>query len=258
MKVVSVWGILVLAAIATSATAQPVDVKEIEKRCATAEEAGELKACIASYGEIYRKLEAEHETFIDLVTGCLDRKTAREVRACIVDGGTATSVMPAPKTEPVPKAPPVAPQSAKNEWRVEEETSRMDGSPSVFMSMLAEEPILNNFGGKTTVSLHIRCKERVTNLFVAADWFLGTARAVPVMLRIDQEKPFQQSWEPSTNGKAAGLWNGASAIPFLKSLFGKETLLIRLAPYSESSKEMAFPIGDLAKAIEPLRKACGW
>lgn len=261
MEVVRLRVFLTLIALLSGAGAyaQGPDVKDLDQRCAKAEDVAELKACVTEYREKYQKLELEYEGFIDIVTGCFDRKTAREVRSCVSEGASVSASASAPKDQQSPK-PETVPSTPppKPEWRVSEEASRMDGSPTVYMSLMSDEPVLNEYGTPMRVSLHIRCRERVTNLFVAGDWFLGTARPISMMLRLDQDKPMQQSWEPSSNGKAAGLWAGSTAVPFIKSLLGKETLLVRLAPYNEAPKEMAFTVSGLAKVIEPLRKACGW
>ena len=263
MPVVIRAGLIVLGAMLMTSIAlgQTPEVSEVEKRCSKAEETAELKECLKTYQDINRKLEEEYSSYINMVTECLAKKTSREVSSCVTDGVLAAlspkDSPPATKPAAAASEPPARPAPSKPEWLVKQETSRMDGSPSVFMTMLAEEPIATGYGSRTFPSMHIRCMERVTSLFIAADWFLGS-RPAPIMFRIDQEKPVQQSWIASTDSKAVGLWNGAVAIPFLKSLMGKEALLVRVTPYNESPKETAFPLSDLAKAIEPLRKACGW
>lgn len=259
LRALSIAALVVTAA--SAAHGQGADALELMKRCDKAEEAADLKACIGSYREKYLELKAEYTAHMGLVSGCLERKTVREVSACVTDGYLAAlSPKGSPPVTP-PQAPavsaPVRPERLKREWLVKQETSRMDGSPTVFMTIIAEEPITTGYGSKTYPSMHVRCRESVTSLFIASDWFLGSY-PVPVMYRIDQERPVQLSWNASSDSKAAGLWTGAVAIPFLKSLFGKETLLVRITPYNDAPREMAFPMADLAKAIEPLRKACGW
>ena len=132
----------------------------------------------------------------------------------------------------------------------------MDGSPSVFLTLLADEPVASRYGATSHPSLHVRCRERTTSLFIAGNWYLGTD--VPMMIRLDQDKPVAQTWRPSTDSKATGLWNGGQAIPFIKSLLGHETLLVRVTPFQDAPVEVAFSVGGLAKVIEPLRKACQW
>lgn len=76
--------------------------------------------------------------------------------------------------------------------------------------------------------------------------------------RIDDNPADYRSMEESSDNKALGLWSGGRSIPFIKSLFGGETIFMRASPFNESPVEMTFNISGLEEAIEPLREACGW
>lgn len=236
-----------------SARAQPptMTLEAMKAQCPKTEDVGELKTCVKDLLALQRMADAAQQTYMDLVEECLEQKTLDGTQDCIRK-----------LTGPAVMAPPVAPQPSmtpivvKPEWRVTEEASRMDGSATVFMSLSADEPVPTSYGTMTRPSLHIRCRERATNLFIAGEWFLGND--VPVMFRLDKDKPVQQTWQASSDSKAAGLWNGGTSIPFIKAMLGREQLLVRVTPYRDGPREMAFSIGGLAKAVEPLRKACGW
>lgn len=225
-------------------------LEALKAQCPKTEDVGELKTCVKDLLALQRMSDAAQQTYMNLVEECLEQKTLDGTQDCIRKLTGSVGVA-APSL-----APPPVPVVAKPAWRVSEEVSRMDGSATVFMSLIADEPVATTYGTMTRPSLHIRCRERSTNLFIAGDWFLG--QQVPVMFRLDKDKPVEQSWQPSTDNKAAGLWSGGAAIPFIKAMLGRETLLVRITPFRDGAREMAFSIGDLAKAIEPLRKACGW
>jgi type VI secretion system protein VasI len=59
-----------------------------------------------------------------------------------------------------------------------------------------------------------------------------------------------------------GLWTGATAIPFIKQLFGAKQLLVRMTPRSATDlmgRLMGrFRVEGLEQAIEPLRRQCHW
>lgn len=44
----------------------------------------------------------------------------------------------------------------------------------------------------------------------------------------------------------------------IKDMMGKTEMVVRMTPYSESPFTATFQIAGLEKAIEPLRKECGW
>lgn len=64
--------------------------------------------------------------------------------------------------------------------------------------------------------------------------------------------------DASTDNKALGLWSGGKAIPVVKQMLGKSTMITRMTPFSESPFTATFNISGLNRAIEPLRKACNW
>ena len=76
--------------------------------------------------------------------------------------------------------------------------------------------------------------------------------------RIDKLPAEAHRWSISTDFEATGLWNGASAIPFIRSLFGHETLLVRVTPYGASPATAVFDIEGLQAAAAPLMQACHW
>lgn len=220
------------------------------ERCKTATEPNELRDCVDSLLKTIDSMERLYELSMEQLGECAKEGTFDAMRKCLEPLAAA----PAITTSSPP--PPVAPLPPRPDWIVREETSRMDGSATVFMALPADEEIASTYGRRTRPILHLRCRERVTNVFISADWFLGDE--VPVLYRLDKDKPVQTTWRASTDSKAAGLWNGGQAVPFLKSLLGRETLLIRVTPYRDGAREMSFTLGKLSMSIEPLRKACAW
>ena len=79
-----------------------------------------------------------------------------------------------------------------------------------------------------------------------------------ITYRIDDQPARKKEFGESTNNEVLGLWNGGTAIPFIKSLFGAETLRVRAMPFNESALETTFSVAGLTEEIGPLRKACGW
>jgi type VI secretion system protein VasI len=142
------------------------------------------------------------------------------------------------------------------EWDVRKQTSPVDDSATVFISVQSTDPISTRMT-TTKPTLAIVCREHQTSVYV--DWgvFLHTEHA-EMTLRTDKEKAIQVSWAISTNYEAAGHWDTKSAIPFIKSLVGKDELFARVTPYGESAVSATFDLAGLDEALKPLREACNW
>jgi len=79
-----------------------------------------------------------------------------------------------------------------------------------------------------------------------------------VTYRIDTAKAQKKEFTESTDHEALGLWNGGSAIPWIKAMFGGARMYVEATPFSESAVSDFMPISGLEEAIKPLRESCGW
>ena len=79
-----------------------------------------------------------------------------------------------------------------------------------------------------------------------------------VTIRLDEEKAFNKSLTQSNDNTALGLWRGGTAIPFIKSLYDKQTMLLRFTPYNSNSYTVTFPISGTRNAVDKLAAACNW
>jgi type VI secretion system protein VasI len=154
----------------------------------------------------------------------------------------------------------VEPSDPESRWRVKTETSKIDDSKNVFMSLEAKDPHRNRFGEAEHPTLLIACRENVTNLWI---WFAGEFMSDlqgrgRVTYRIDKQEARSRSFRESNDHVALGLWSGGAAIPFIKEMFGASWLFVRAVPFSESAVTAEFPIAGIEEAITPLREACHW
>ena len=145
-------------------------------------------------------------------------------------------------------------------WSVDLQTSKIDDSTNVFVTTPAIKPVQGRFRRETTPYLMLRCMENRTSAYFT---FNGLHMADiqgygDVTVRIDKRKADTHHMSASTDSEALGLWSGGRAIPFIKSLFGGENLIVRVTPYSDSPRTVEFKIAGLEEAIAPLRKACNW
>ncbi len=236
----------------STAKADSVDrIQKLSERCEPAKTTDELKSCVAELIEFASQEVIARDKLQQSIEFCASQTLYVVMKACLMALGA-----PPASAAAAPPSPPPPPTPVVRGWEKLESASRMDGSPSVILVLDSDDEVPAGYGVMTRPSLLIRCRENVTSLYISANWFLSDN--VPVTYRLDKEKPVSQSWPGSTDRKAVGLWSGDRAIPFIKSLLGRETLLVRVTPFREAPKEMAFNIVGTETAIEPLRKACKW
>lgn len=149
---------------------------------------------------------------------------------------------------------------AKGNWVSKIETSPLDDTETVVLSLKSDDDIRGTHGAAGPADLLIRCKENTTSVFlIFNDHFMSDLQGRGrVDYRIDQETPSRKNMAVSTDNKALGLWSGRVAIPWIKSLMEGGRLYVRATPFSESPVEANFSIKGLDDSIEPLRKACNW
>ena len=151
----------------------------------------------------------------------------------------------------------VEPVTGVGKWRVSTETSKVDDSTNVFMRVKADAEVQKSRLWSGYPELWIMCRENTTSFFVSYPFFITTDKAY-VTYRYDKDRAASRNMNMSTDYKAFGLWSGGSSIPFVKRMFAKRRLLIRVTPHGESAVTSEFDISGLSEAIKPLRKACKW
>lgn len=149
---------------------------------------------------------------------------------------------------------------AKSNWEVRTETSRIDDSTNVFLTVQSSDTFLDRFGGAGRGYMLVRCMENTTTVYFSmGDHHLADLQGYgEVTYRIDSAPAQSRRFRESTDNRALGLWNGGSSIPFIRELFGAQNLLVQITPYGESAITVDFPIAGLEEAIIPLREACSW
>ena len=148
--------------------------------------------------------------------------------------------------------------STVSKWRVKRETSRIDDSTNVIVSLDADFSI-SGWPRKTyTPSLILRCKEKRTEAYIVTGMSpqveYGTDGAT-VTLRFDKEKATKYHTSKSTDGEA--LFFGQS-VGLIKNMLGHTTLLFEFVPFNSSPAMTTFDLRGLADAVKPLKETCKW
>ncbi|MCV2877586.1 type VI secretion protein [Sedimentimonas flavescens] len=151
--------------------------------------------------------------------------------------------------------------AAPGDWSIEVKKSDFEDTTDVFMRVASQKPVsCGHFKGPQNITLLLRCKENTTSIFIATHCHLtsGHGGYGNVDIRLDDQKSFVSRMDDSTDNSALGLWSGSRSIPLIKQMLGKERMLVRFTPFSESPVTAEFNISGLDEAIKPLREACKW
>ena len=147
-------------------------------------------------------------------------------------------------------------------WALQEKRSQLTDSRDIYASVDASNSVSCRSGLNThRPTLMIRCMENTTAIFFSTDCFMASTDyndSGHINYRLDKLTPGKIRAQESTNHKSLGLWRGHSSIPFIKKMEGRNSLLIRMRPYSESAFEVTFDITGINEVISDVRKACHW
>lgn len=140
------------------------------------------------------------------------------------------------------------------------DSSALTDEKSVFLQLDSNDNIRAKFGAVGPATLLLRCMENTTAaIFRFNDHHMADLQSYGVIeYRLDKEQMSKIRTQESTDNKALGLWSGAKAIPFAKSLLGHETLILRATPFGESPIISTFDIRGIDSAITELRETCNW
>lgn len=155
---------------------------------------------------------------------------------------------------------PATSRSTVSQWYVNESSSKFDDSKTVSVSLSSTDTIAKRFGGSGQASLHLWCSENTTQAYFGfAENFMADIQGYGrVRYRVDDKPAVTQSMDVSTNNEALGLWSGGRSIPFIKDMFGHDSMVVQATPFNQSPVTVTFSITGLEQAIKPLRTACHW
>lgn len=152
------------------------------------------------------------------------------------------------------KKPEAKVVSDPGKWNVHEEKSPIDDSFNVHLFVMSNKTVKSGYN-TVKPSLHIRCSENETNVFLNWGLYLGLEKT-KMLTRFDKEKATMSSWSISTNNEA--VFVQGNDIEFAKKIMKHQKLLVKVTPFGGNSVMTTFDISGLSEAIKPLREACHW
>lgn len=143
--------------------------------------------------------------------------------------------------------------NAVGKWKLTESTSPIDDSKTIKLSLTTKDKVRAGIQSGSPI-LILRCMEDKTSLYV--DWGTFISTADPrITLRVDKDKATSEYWRVASNHEVSFSPN---AIPAIKSMVGKNNLMLQVTPFSDQTYTVNFDITGLDNAIKPLRDACNW
>jgi type VI secretion system protein VasI len=138
--------------------------------------------------------------------------------------------------------------TAAAKWEIEEDKSPIDDSLQITATIK---------GTPTGAGLLLRCKEHKTEAaFVPAGFFIGgMGDRVPVLARLNEEKPINASWLKSSNGQATFAPN---AIEFIKLLPDNGKLFLRATGFQGRQFDGLFQLADVTAVRAKIEETCHW
>ncbi|KFC00953.1 hypothetical protein GTGU_03609 [Trabulsiella guamensis ATCC 49490] len=161
--------------------------------------------------------------------------------------------------------PPIITEDAQTsvgtgKWQITKETSIVDDSENVYISLPANESIRLQFGESVTPVLSIRCQEKKTDLLINWDTYLGSHEK-QVLYRLDKQNEQKTKWNISKwdilNDSKAVFYHG-NPIEFIQSLAKASKLLAMVKPYNDKSVSATFDLAGLPEALKSIQDACNW
>lgn len=184
---------------------------------------------------------------------------ARDLAKCSADKNSVTRLACYDALAPKASAEdPAKSSSSVSKWQVQTETSKIDDSKNVFITLDAETPIQGWPSKRFLPELHIRCKERRTEVYIITGMSPTVEYGVDsatVTLRLDKQPAFKIAASKSTDREALFLPNAAA---LAKRIAGAETMLFQFIPFNSSGQMTTFDVRGLTEALKPVREACKW
>ena len=155
-------------------------------------------------------------SFLIILTGLIiaGPATAQDVSNCvdIDDPDTRLSCFDDAFVETEVQQP-----SPLSDWSVRVDTSALDDSKTVVLTLASKDQFLSQYGQLKRGTLIIRCMENRTSLYIVrGGHFMSDNRnSGRVDYRVDAKKASRVSMRESSDNEALGLWSGGQSIPFI-------------------------------------------
>ena len=141
-------------------------------------------------------------------------------------------------------------------WSIEESKSPVDDSPQV-AGMLYADSSADPSSLMIPTVLVLRCKEKKTEVYLGRPFTLfgSNTNTVKVLVRINDGKPIETRWQPSSNG--LGVF-ALAAVQFIRALPDNGKIFVRVTTLDGSTVDGAFTLGKVSEIRDKIAADCHW
>jgi type VI secretion system protein VasI len=140
-------------------------------------------------------------------------------------------------------------------WTIQTETSPIDDSTSVFISLEGNQSLSAWPGKSVKPTLVARCLEGHKRVYVVTG-MTDAGDETRVRYRLDKEKAVSGTWSNSKDQSA--VFFPGQDISFLKQLMVHSILYFEITPFESNPTASEFDLSGLEQASKPLQDACKW
>ncbi|MBI6548620.1 type VI secretion system-associated protein TagO [Xenorhabdus lircayensis] len=131
-------------------------------------------------------------------------------------------------------------------WFITKEVNKLTDKVDYFA-------VLSPEGGEG--ALVLRCKDNITEAYLATDEYLGSEDYTKVTFRIDKKNVVTEYWVMGGGGDSAF---APSSVKFIKKIYDKQNVIFGYKPYGKTQIVAEFKIDHINEVAKEISKACGW
>lgn len=142
-------------------------------------------------------------------------------------------------------------------WRLTEDRSKIDDSPTVVLTLRAENEVNGWLDKRTKPSLIVRYREGGLDSYIALGMTPNVERAdgATVTIRFDDNNALDVRCSLSTDREAVFLPNAKN---FIRQIAQSERMVLRFVPFNSNPVVTEFDTRGFRTALRPLEDASGW
>ena len=143
-------------------------------------------------------------------------------------------------------------------WSSSTTFNRIGDIKTVYLSTEATNEIVLSQSRRFRPTLHVRCLENTTSVFVKIEGLFINSQFTNVTIMYDSRTATTSLWQPSAENDSLGRWLGIVAIPIATALLNTDTFIMRFTPYGENAVTIEFDMNGYAELLPELRETCHW
>lgn len=165
----------------------------------------------------------------------------------------------APATQTTAVAPTTSTAAPKDNhpqtWRRYIKNDEFNGNSNLMFVKQSEDFFYNNHSFKSQPSIIIRCKDNKTELYIDFDTTMTCHGTMKLGLKIDNEKPYFENWQSSTD--CSGLFS-PQPIKLIKKLKGHQKLVVKFVPFQQGDVNTTFNLDEINDVQAEIAETCKW